>query len=202
MVALFGFRAVGPKVDDIHVVHLNPGEAQGFNTMPDSYCLRCRRKTATTGARREVVKRKDGHPQAHLVGTCAVCGARKSVFVSGYSGGDIQQTLERLPGTPWAKFSGEKHLPGYSYCGPGTRLDKRLGPDGRPKPGLGPINRVDAACLRHDRVYAGSEDTRSRHKADVDLIHDLNAIQRPSLGERAGRAATKAGMKAKLLVGG
>ena len=36
---------------------------------------------------------------------------------------DIQSFLSKLPGLPWSKYPGEKHLPGYNYCGPGTRLD-------------------------------------------------------------------------------
>ena len=176
------------------------------------YCLRCRKKTATVGARTVTLRRNDGRAQARRVGTCAICGRRKSTllplrsdFVTAagkWTGGDIQQSLAKLPGLPWAKFPGEKHLPGYAYCGPGTRLDRRLDTSGRPLPGLGPTNRVDTACLKHDLAYSRSDDLRGRQKADIDLIQDLNAIQKPTLGERAGRAATKAGMKAKIVFGG
>ena len=43
-----------------------------------------------------------------------------------YEGSDIQKTLENFPGFIWSKYSKEKHLPGHSYTGPGTRLDIRL----------------------------------------------------------------------------
>ena len=172
------------------------------------YCLRCSKKTPTSKPTVVTFRRKDGRTQARRVGTCTFCGGKKSTLlpvtaaIRLRTGGDIQGALSKLPGLPWSKFAGEKHLPGYAYCGPGTRLDKRLDSSGRPLPGLGPINRVDAACLKHDRAYGKSNDIRGRQKADIDLIQDLNEIQKPTLGERAGRTATKAGMKGKILIGG
>lgn len=167
----------------------------------DDYCLRCGKRTPTLDP---TVVMMRGRTQRRRAGRCQVCFGKKSTILPAarHHGGDIQQALGKLPGAPWAKFSGEKHLPGYAYCGPGTRLDMRLGPDGQPLAGLGPINRVDAACLKHDKSYDASEDIRSRQKADIDLIQDLNGIQDPSLGERFGRAVTKAGMKAKIVFGG
>ena len=52
----------------------------------------------------------------------------KTITESGCKGGnlDSQVIFSKLPGLPWAKYSGEIHLPGYSYCGPNTRLDIRL----------------------------------------------------------------------------
>ena len=52
---------------------------------------------------------------------CAVCGSAKSRFVAG---GDIVSAINR---------SGKEfHLPGYNFCGPGTKLDRRLGPGDAP----------------------------------------------------------------------
>ena len=48
-----------------------------------------------------------------------------------------------------AVIPGEKHLPGMQYCGPGTNLDKKLNPDGTPKPQYLPVDRVDEIALRH-----------------------------------------------------
>ena len=31
--------------------------------------------------------------------------------------GDFETFAGKLPGFPWAKYSGEKHLPGHSYTG-------------------------------------------------------------------------------------
>ena len=92
-------------------------------------------------------------------------------------------------------------MPRYNYCGPGTRLDIRLNPkDLTPKSGELPINRVDKACLKHDKAYS-STDKRTRQKADIDLIQDLNAIRKPTIGERLGRTLTKNAMKAKIAIG-
>ncbi|ESO98775.1 hypothetical protein LOTGIDRAFT_158721 [Lottia gigantea] len=38
-----------------------------------------------------------------------------------FGSGDIQKSLGSLPGFPWAKYPGEKHLPGHNYTGPCTR---------------------------------------------------------------------------------
>lgn len=54
----------------------------------------------------------------------------------------------------------ELHLPGYSFCGPGTKLEKRLA-NGE----LG-INPLDSACREHDIAYAQNKDIKERHKAD------------------------------------
>lgn len=54
----------------------------------------------------------------------------------------------------------ELHLPGYSWCGPGTDVEKRLakGDQG--------INPLDRACKDHDLFYTRHQDTQSRHIAD------------------------------------
>jgi len=57
----------------------------------------------------------------------------------------------------------ELHLPGYNFCGPGTKLQKRLARGDRP------INELDAACMVHDIAYSDSKDTRTRVKADKTL---------------------------------
>lgn len=62
------------------------------------------------------------------------------------------------------KLPFELHIPGYQYCGPGTRLQKRLA---RNDPG---INGLDKACKLHDIAYSKSEnDLKARHIADKEL---------------------------------
>ena len=118
-------------------------------------------------------------------GKCVRCGTKKFRFKKKkrQHGGDVAATLSRLPGTPWEKYPGEKHLPGYSYCGPGTRLDIRLDERDRAKPGETPINAIDEACRLHDIAYR-SGDLQQRHIADVKLIHALNSIPNKSLKEK------------------
>lgn len=58
----------------------------------------------------------------------------------------------------------EAHIPGYNYCGPGTKLEKRLLRGDRG------INGLDEACREHDIAYSNSKDLGERHKADSILI--------------------------------
>ena len=50
------------------------------------------------------------------------------------------------------KLPFEMHLPRHNFTGPGTKLYKRLNPDGMPKEWSIPINRVDNADYHHDYV--------------------------------------------------
>lgn len=58
------------------------------------------------------------------------------------------------------KLPFELHLPGYQYCGPGTKLSQRLS---RNDPG---ITKLDQACKEHDIAYSESNELIDRHKAD------------------------------------
>lgn len=69
--------------------------------------------------------------------------------------GLIDRIINKMP---------EIHIPGYQYCGPGTKLAERLA---RGDPG---INKLDVACKEHDFAYASCKDTKSRRKADKELI--------------------------------
>lgn len=57
----------------------------------------------------------------------------------------------------------ELHLPGYNYCGPGTKLRERLlrGDKG--------INLLDNACKQHDIAYDKYSNLADRHCADLEL---------------------------------
>jgi|GEM_PF-2371500 Parvovirus coat protein VP1. len=61
------------------------------------------------------------------------------------------------------KLPFELHLPGYQYCGPGTKFQKRIA---RGDPGVNPL---DQACKIHDGAYEDSKDLPIRHKADYEL---------------------------------
>ena len=59
------------------------------------------------------------------------------------------------------KLPVELHIPGYQYCGPGTKLKERLA---RGDPGINPL---DAACKEHDIAYSKNRDNLvARHAAD------------------------------------
>lgn len=59
------------------------------------------------------------------------------------------------------KLPFELHVPGYQYCGPGTKLAERLA---RGDPGINPL---DAACKEHDIAYSRNRDNvAARNSAD------------------------------------
>ncbi|ESO88223.1 hypothetical protein LOTGIDRAFT_175895 [Lottia gigantea] len=113
-----------------------------------------------------------------------------------FGAGDIQKSLGSLPGFPWSKYPGEKHLPGHNYTGPGTRLDLRLDENDNPKPGEEPVNRVDAAALKHDILYR-NKDVTFRHQADKQMIDELENIPNPTFKEKLQRALIEL-LRAKL----
>lgn len=88
----------------------------------------------------------------------------------------------------------ELHLPGYNYCGPGTKLYKRLSRNDKG------INPLDEACKLHDIAYAQNTSIDSRHKADLQLA--AAAKQRwhhsPHLSERLAGLAVDKIMKFKV----
>lgn len=93
----------------------------------------------------------------------------------------------------------ELHIPGgYQYCGPGTKLQKRLA---RGDPGINPL---DIACRQHDIAYAQHKDLKDRHEAD--RILQEKAWQRvrtkdASVGEKAAAWLVTTAMKAKRKLG-
>lgn len=105
--------------------------------------------------------------------------------------GLVNKTINSLP------F--EAHLPGYQFCGPGTRLQKRIA---RGEIGINPL---DAACKEHDIAYSTNKDSLSkRHKADHKLQEQ--AWQRvkssdASVGEKAAAWLVTNVMKAKRKLG-
>lgn len=92
----------------------------------------------------------------------------------------------------------ELHIPGYQYCGPGTRLKERLVRGDRG------INPLDAACREHDIAYSHSNDLAKRHVADNILAAEARKriiAKDSSLGERAAATAVWAAMKTKMKIG-
>lgn len=93
----------------------------------------------------------------------------------------------------------EAHLPGYNYCGPGTKLAKRLA---RGDKG---INGLDEACKQHDIAYSQYKDSENRRQADAELAE--RAWRRfkssdASLAEKAAAWAVTTAMKTKTKLGG
>ena len=104
--------------------------------------------------------------------------------------GVLNTVINRLP------F--ELHLPGYSYCGPGTRLSERLARGDPPK------NKLDSFCKEHDIAYANSKDLNRRHQADK--ILENRAWERvkagdSSFGEKSSAWLVTNAMKLKRKLG-
>ena len=121
---------------------------------------------------------------------------------SAYFGGDIQKFSSKLPGFVWSKYSGEKHLPGYAYLGPGTRLDIRLDENNIPKSGEEPINEIDRLAYIHDLAYQNSDDIDERHRADQEMINGLKQLKNLSIPQRFIRTLIIKLFQAKILAGG
>ena len=62
------------------------------------------------------------------------------------------------------KYPGENHMHGYSYLGPGTRLDIRLDENMKPRAGEEVKDALDATALRHDIAYQTIQDQYKKNK--------------------------------------
>jgi len=84
------------------------------------------------------------------------------------------------------------HLLGHKFTRPKNNLDKRLNPNGTPKPWSQPVNREDGATYRHDLAsYARHSATANRIVADKKMINELDEIANRTLMERMERAVVK-----------
>jgi hypothetical protein len=92
----------------------------------------------------------------------------------------------------------ELHLPGYNFCGPGTKLTKRLAR------GDSGVNLLDSACKVHDITYSETTDLNKRHEADKVLIEKARErlkAKDSSFGEKAAAATVLGIMKVKVKLG-
>lgn len=96
------------------------------------------------------------------------------------------------------KLPVELHLPGYQYCGPGTKLNKRL------KRGDAGINGLDKACKEHDIAYNTYTSQFDRHIADKILAEKAwERVKSSDSGivEKANAYIVTNAMKMKLKTG-
>lgn len=96
------------------------------------------------------------------------------------------------------KLPVELHIPGYRFCGPGTRLSKRLA---RGDKG---INLLDEACKEHDIAYSKFQDLQNRHEADKILSEKAWKRVRSKdagFGEKAAALTIAGIMKGKTKLG-
>ena len=94
------------------------------------------------------------------------------------------------------------HLPGHNSTGPGTKLYKRLNPDGTPKEWSIPINRVDSAAYHHDLCYSKHDDTKTMNDVcDKTILGELNGIVNQTLRERIDKSIVGKLINAKVNFG-
>ena len=114
--------------------------------------------------------------------------ARRSKTTKG--SGLINSVINHLPV--------ELHLPGYRFCGPGTKLKERLA---RGEHG---INSLDELARSHDIAYEKSNSLSDRHKADKILEEQAwNVFKSRNTGikEKAASWLVTTAMKAKRKLG-
>ena len=121
---------------------------------------------------------------------------------SAYFGGDIQKFSSKLPGFFWSKYPNEKHLPGFNYLGPGTRLDIRLDENNIPKLGEEPINEIDRlAYIQISDDMGEAAALNERHRADQEMINGLKQLKNLSIPQRLIRTLIIKLFQAKIKLG-
>jgi hypothetical protein len=111
--------------------------------------------------------------------------------LSGFASTALNKIVDTLPL--------ELHIPSYRFCGPGTKLDKRL------RRGDKGINSLDEACKEHDIAYAQNSDNSSRNVADRRLADKAwSVFKNPNTGltEKAAAYLVTNLIKAKAAFGG
>ena len=93
-------------------------------------------------------------------------------------------------------------MPGRNFTGPGTKLYKRLNPDGTPREWRIPINSVDNAAYHHDLCYSKHDDTKTRNEVcDKTMLGELIGIVNPTLRERIDKSIVEKLITAKVTFG-
>lgn len=148
----------------------------------DSYCIYCRTKTKSLDPVCEITI----NGKFCLKTKCVECGKSKSMFLKQGSG-VFNSLLNKLPmpeihlrlpknilteQVPMGDFN---NIGTYSFCGPFTKLQKRL------QQGYKGVNKLDRACMQHDIAYSQNSDTNNRNVADdilakaaMDIVNDMN----------------------------
>ncbi|CAH0560605.1 unnamed protein product [Brassicogethes aeneus] len=93
------------------------------------------------------------------------------------------------------RLSFELHISSYNYCGPGTKLSKRLARNDKG------INPLDEACKIHDIAYSKNAELDKRHEADKILASSAlkRVLARDSgISEKLAALGVTTAMKAKV----
>jgi Domain of unknown function (DUF5679)/Phospholipase A2-like domain len=146
------------------------------------YCVKCKKKTDTL----DIVQVTTKNNRSMIKGICSICGKNKASFISrstvNKSGGgfslnnfvnnlpiELHQFAEKGEDVSGGSFNNQQK---YSYCGPGTKYEKRV------KEGYKGINELDRMCKLHDKFYNENTDTKTRNISDIALAHRADEIAR------------------------
>ena len=90
-------------------------------------------------------------------------------------------------------YSKEIHIPGYNFCGPGTKFINRT------KNGDKPINLLDTCCYQHDKRFIKNNYTFSK-ESDIQFIECSNHVYKTTSDKKEKKWAYLAvqGFKLKL----
>ena len=151
------------------------------------YCVKCKRKTETINLIQVTTKNN----RSMLKGVCSICSKNKASFIvrdrtggiaGGQTGGgfslnnfvnnlpiELHQFAEKGEYVPGGSFNNQQK---YSYCGPGTKYEKRV------REGYKGINELDRMCKLHDKFYNENTDSKTRNISDIALAHRADEIAR------------------------
>jgi Domain of unknown function (DUF5679)/Phospholipase A2-like domain len=141
------------------------------------YCVKCKCKTNTI----DITEVNTKNNRSMLKGMCSVCGKNKASFIACSATGkgfslnsfvnnlpvELHQFAERGEEVPGGSFNNQQK---YSYCGPGTKYEKRV------REGYKGINELDRMCKLHDKFYNENTDTKIRNISDIALAHRAEEI--------------------------
>lgn len=155
------------------------------------YCLICKKHTDDIDEK--IVKTKNNRNM--IKAKCRICGANKNKFTkSDFKGNSIlNRIIDILPEMHMSSDVSENVKNGefnnsgkYSYCGPGTKFNKRI------KQGYKGVNVLDQACFKHDSAYNNFSDDKNRNFADNELVKAASEIaNNPNVSEKVRNDAKK-----------
>ncbi len=152
------------------------------------FCLKC--KTHQPVRSSKVKKTKNN--KFRLAAVCTVCGTKTSRFISVKTGGGLRDLVNKFN----LKLPFELHMilqtddgkiKRASFCGPGTKLDRRVKGLNRQTGTFDsivtpPVNDLEAAWLKHDVAYAQFKDVPNRNIHDAILARNASEV-----AQNAGR---------------
>ena len=136
----------------------------------DLYCVKCKKIKKSIDLKQITSKNN----RLMLSGKCSVCNSKVFRFIK-HGNGLLNNIMNKvsLPEMHMSlpdNIESEDGSGKYSYCGPGTKLHKRL------SKGHQGVNDLDRACMKHDIAYDNNRDTKSRNEADNELAHISNKL--------------------------